>query len=194
MIVHLLQLANAGTYPGKHDWFYPFKDRFLRRHGQRDGLFYDKQIIQKICYRCGGDGRYHSRCDRCRYQGSCWNCMYSDTDGFEDFDATAARKSGRCDRCGGSGFYMNRTVWLERWLYAGRVFHIPANAQGIPILVPDPVNVYIGYIQHARVDPFWAWRAALLLFAIFEFKTLTLAARQSIRNRWQKFRMGPIPF
>ncbi len=62
-IINLFTLANSGDYPGKHDVFYPFKNRFLRRWGKFDE--YDRQVIIRECWSCDGKGWQefsHSAC------------------------------------------------------------------------------------------------------------------------------------
>lgn len=47
--------ANAHPLPYfKKIYFYPFKDKFLRRFAERDG--YDLQVIEHECWDCAGNG------------------------------------------------------------------------------------------------------------------------------------------
>lgn len=49
-----LYLANAANYPGKREYFYPLKNKLIRKYGKYDG--YDVQRINKTCWHCGGSG------------------------------------------------------------------------------------------------------------------------------------------
>lgn len=199
-IVNLLALANAGEYTGKREYFYPFKDRFLRRYGEQDG--YDLQQIQKACWQCDGTGKYVSRCQKCRYEGGCYRCEWFE----EDFDDEYGRKNGYCFKCGGSGWYVNKTIWLERWRIGGRVFHIPTVAEKLPFLCPPPANVYEGVIKHPPADNYKARRAAALLIALFDlgiaFKWCQEIARNywrryvawPVRSAWNRWKYGDVPF
>lgn len=176
LIIKLFTDANAGAYTDKIGWFYPRKDSFLRKHGIFHG--YDKQIIQKICYRCEGSGEYVSRCEGCRYEGDCWSCWHDE----EDYDASTWQAENRCPRCGGTGFYMNRTYWLERYKLGDKVFHIPVRDESkLPFLMEPPGNIYTGKLAHADVDPARAERAMRLLF-------LWLDVALSVRYEWHRFR------
>lgn len=191
MITHLLTLANAGAYQGKREWFYPFKDRFLRRWARRDG--YDKQVLTHKCWGCNGTKTYKT-CYRCNYLGGCDRC-----------NNFYIGPEGECFRCGGTGIHRIDTVWLERWVFGGRVFHVPVSAWHLPVLISPPVVTYTDIIRHAPVDHDRAYRAALMLFAIFEVETLARIVWASTRNKayrifrgvrnwWLERQMGPIPF
>lgn len=198
---NLLSLANAGQYPGKREVFYPFKYRLLLCYGRFDGR--DKQIIQKLCWRCKGTGNFASRCSSCRYEGGCHNCHWAEDDFFGNSDS-------QCPKCGGSGWFVNKTVWLERWEFRGRVFHVPVETETLPFMIEPPVNIFDGMIKHDPVDNRKAWRAVMILMAIYEVETLAALAWRGIlrsfwysvhklayrvRERWEEFRYGDeLPF
>lgn len=171
--VEWLRKANAcGSYEYldfKQRHFYPFKDRFLRRFGFFDG--YDKQVLIKECWACSGTGDV---CTHCNSSRGCTYCPYP-----------------VCGKCGGSGEYSKRVFWLERRHIYGRVFHIPVNANELPVLTNPPVNVYSEKIQHEEVDPIEARKAALKLILVYEVETFTgimwIAAKRWWNNIWEEY-------
>lgn len=201
-IPSLLALANAGDYPEKREYFYKFKDRFLRRWAEKDG--FDKQVIKKSCWRCKGTGDFVSRCQVCTYQGGCHNCWHYGEE--NDFDDREYQRSNRCPKCCGTGFFVNTTQWLERWKIGGRVFHVPVSVWSIPILTSDPVEIFEGYIKHAPVDNRKARIAAVVLIVLFDVPMALglgwdVIAGSLVRFwnwvscRWSEFRCGDeLPF
>ena len=170
--VNLIQKANSGFYSDKQPWFFPFKDNLLKQYGEFNG--YDKQILQKKCYRCHGDGFYTSRCDTCRYEGDCSNCHFNE----DDYDEREFKNANKCPKCNGTGFYANRSFWLERWKIGGSVFHIPVvDESKLPFLMEPPQNVFTEKLKHQEVSSGSAIRAAGLLFLMFDMKHWL---------RWQK--------
>ncbi len=131
--VALLQAANAGNYPGKREFFYPLKDKVLRKYGRFEG--YDRQVLSYPCWRCHGTG------------------VLSDLWG----SAGAA-----CTKCGGDGIWETRTYFLERWLLEERVFHIPTTLTALPEGARE-ISVITKKIVHGAVDSSQALRAALAL-------------------------------
>jgi hypothetical protein len=155
--VELMRKANAGDYPEKDLYFYPFKDRLLRQHGRTDG--WDRQIITKICNRCGGKG-YWTQCSICGYGGSCDYCWH-----------VAPRERRTCDRCE-DGIYSRRIYYLERFILGDTVFHIPARIPENDPPVPLFVSTIEGRIAHAHVDGREARFAAFRLFKIYDQQVL----------------------
>ena len=205
-VVDLMTLANAGNYAEKRTWFYPLKDQLLRRYGVQDG--HDKQIIQKVCFHCKGTVAYIHPCQRCRYEGPCDNCYSVQND--DEMDWERERVGKPCGRCKGTGWFVNKTVWLERWKIRDRVFHIPVDTYKLSLLMPDPINVYEGVIQHPTVNNYKSRRAALMLLWIFNTRQAAkITARMlfdtvigywymwidtPIRNIYRRFKYGEIPF
>jgi hypothetical protein len=154
--IELMRKANAGDYPEK-DYFYRFKDRILRRHGRPDG--WDRQIITKLCYRCGGKG-YWTQCSICAYNGPCDLCWH-----------TAPREKRTCDRCD-DGIYSRHIYYLERFILGDTVFHILARIPENDPPVPLFVSTIEGRIAHAHVDEHEARMAAFRLFKIYDQEIL----------------------
>lgn len=160
-IINLLTLANSGTYPGKREWFYPLKDKLLRRYGRADG--WDKQVLLKTCWQCDGSGK----------------------DLFSKLD---------CTKCNGSGTYRIYIHWLERYRLGKEIFHIPVPADKLPLLIPDPVMLYTDLIRHEPVDDEAAWRAVVILMALFDLSMLvdliTWDWRQDMKLWWWRRSRG----
>jgi hypothetical protein len=154
--VELLRQANAGYYPEK-DYFYRFKDRFLRQHGRADG--WDRQIITKLCHRCGGKG-YWTQCTICGYYGPCDLCWH-----------TVPLEKHVCGRCD-DGIYARNIYYLERFILGDTVFHIPARIPENDPPVPLFVSTITGNIAHAHVDEHEARPAAFRLFKIYDREIL----------------------
>lgn len=174
--IEWLTKANAGNYSEKQLWFYPFKERLLRKCGIPDG--YDKQVLQKVCYRCRGTGEFVSLCRVCVYMGDCRNCRYVDS------DEEADEKANRCPRCGGTGFYSNQTHYLLRFRLRDKVFHIPAHGTDAnPFDGKPPVNVYTQLLKHIAVTPQEARVSMRKLFLWFDLKTCIRYERNRL---WQK--------
>ncbi len=101
-----LALANAGEYPNKKFWFYPFKTRFLKAHGISDGL--DLQVITVKCW-CG-DGIFRGRDDMGQLPEHLWET---------------------CHKCSGTGIYMayvaGRDVYKQK--FEGLIQHEPVDGK-----------------------------------------------------------------
>ena len=158
LIAFMLQKANAGmsriTYhypPLRKSTFYAFKDRLLQKYGTFDG--YDKQILIKKCFGCGGTGKYDP-CRGCDYFGPC--------------DLCNRLKNQPCRRCNETGIFEQRTIWLARYLIGGRTFHMPVQSWKLPLLINPPTNVFTEKIEHEKIDAETAWRYALVLFWMFQ--------------------------
>lgn len=138
-----LQLANAGDYPERKWWFYPFKTRFCRSHGLPDGL--DLQVITLKCY-CG-DGIFRGI----------------------DYDRPKAFWEP-CHRCSGTGIYLVKNIVLIRWLIGRTIFHEPSrlilHSQHL-----DYRERFEGLIKHPPVDPKSSRRAMEKLMLRYEPKT-----------------------
>lgn len=138
-----MALANAGKFPEKKFWFYPFKTRFLRRHALPDG--FDLQIITLKCW-CG-DGI------------------------FRGIDCQRAKKFWEpCDRCGGSGIYVTKRIPLIRWLIGDHLFHEPSPwVADHPSM--EYKQTFEGLIQHQEVPERSARRAMEKLMLRYEPET-----------------------
>lgn len=141
--VEWLCLANAGEYPGKKSWFYPFKSRFCHAHGVADGQ--DLQTITLKCY-CG-DG--------------IWRGMD---------DTLPKERWEPCHKCSGSGIYLKKNILLIRWLVGGHLFHEPSTfAYHADTPVKERFN---GLIKHEPVDAAVARRCMERLMLRYEPETL----------------------
>lgn len=152
------RLANAGIYPERDAWFYPFKSRFLHAHALPDG--FDVQVIVKKCW-CG-DGIYRGVDDH--WPREFWQM---------------------CNRCGGSGVHRKDRVYLQRWLLGGRLYHKPVNRCEMTCEPDDVRNTITGLIKHEPVNEKRARRALLCLLLRYEPRTAFayLRARWLVLNR-----------
>ena len=131
--VELLRLANAGAFPDKRFFFYPFKGRFLKAHALPAG--YDLQTIAQPCW-CG-DGIYR---------------------GIED--TLPEHRWTTCFRCQGTRIYDTKKVVLQRWLLQDHVFHTVTD---LPPHRLSFVSTISGLVQHEPVAPKVAASAYLRL-------------------------------
>lgn len=92
----LFFVCNSGAYPEKEYYFYPLKDKLLRKYGKPDG--YDLQVIHHRCWSCEGTG------------------IYTHWDGDEE----------ECEACEGTGIYRTVRVILARYILGQSVYHIPS--------------------------------------------------------------------
>ena len=117
LLARLLHYANASP-PMMRAEFYALKERLLRKYGTLDGG--DVQEIRKECW-----------------GPRAWR------DEWGDYDYRGCSKD--CTRCGGTGVFDIRWVWLERWRWGKYVFHRPAGETRIPNDAPITIR---GRIQH----------------------------------------------
>lgn len=141
--VQWLASANAGDYPEKKFWFYPFKSRFCREHGVPDGM--DLQVIEKKCW-CG-DGI------------------------FRGIEGTRPERFWEeCNRCGGSGIFETRHVVLLRWRVGDRLFHEPSDWVSHAEYLPGKAyhQRFEGLIRHPEVPADTARRSMEKLMFRYE--------------------------
>lgn len=114
--------------------------------------FYDMK--ERILRRYGTiDSGQH--CDWQDVSKPCWSC-----------DGTGGLyEPGACLKCFGTGIYRPVFVPLARWKLAGRVFHLPGEAQSRE---PETGVQIKGYVRHAPSR--YAWIAELLLAVVFDRK------------------------
>jgi hypothetical protein len=135
-------MANAGKYKYKAEFYANIKGLVLNIHGVFDG--YDLQIIEKACWSCDGTGIYkmYQYKNNKRYlldKRDCYHCI--------------------------NGIYHTRRQPLERYLLNGVIYHIPVSPirEGLP-WTPQPIHNEIkGLIIHEPVDGDAALRAFLIL-------------------------------
>lgn len=67
----MFAICNAGAYPERQVYFYPLKNKLLKKHGVWDG--HDLQEIEHYCWNCEGTGidEWHDRgqCSSCNGTG-----------------------------------------------------------------------------------------------------------------------------
>lgn len=151
------QLANAGDYPEKKEWFYPLKAHILQRHALPDG--YDLQIIRQPCW-CG-DGIWRGA----------------------DYTLPEHRHE-LCHRCGGTGLYRLKHIVLRRWLLGVHTYHQPTDFRHHteePELNRDYIVIYHGLIKHETTPARTARRAMLHLLLRYQ----TRRAFDYLRAKWQ---------
>ena len=96
----------------------------------------------------------------------------------------------KCAKCGGTGFYWQRWVILERYELGGYTFHRPGRVFSHPpygVGLPEGVNLIEGYIRHEDVDWNSSREAALWLALIFDlglFVRLLFRGGRGPRPRW----------
>ncbi len=93
----LFFVCNSGAYSEKEDYFYPLKDKLLKKHGKPDG--YDLQVIDHKCCSCDGEG-------------------------YLEFSDNSREL---CEDCEGTGIYKTARVILSRYILGKRIYHIPSN-------------------------------------------------------------------
>lgn len=130
----LLYLANCSPPYCYRSDFYAMKDRILRRFGRRAGE--DWQEIVRECWGCHGTGvnRYY----------------YGDHD--------------QCWKCDGTGVYDQFWVRLERWEFAGHIFHRPAERVYERPEVPVAIKGKVTHADHGYASK----EAALWLALMFD--------------------------
>lgn len=129
---------------------YTFKGRMCRRFGRTDG--FDLQVIEFACWGPGGPDR------------------------GQDCNAKT-RKVGEpvCPKCGGTGVFDRKRVWLLRWRIGEALFHEPVTLEKDHFLYlellrnpPEPREKIIGYVKHEPVSQLAAYRAYMRLLLRYE--------------------------
>jgi hypothetical protein len=118
LLAWLLHIANTDVGMTNRSEFYALKERLLRKYGRFAG-----HQIQEIKKPCWGP----------------WGDEYGERKGCQ---------GEKCPRCRGTGVFDFRWVRLERWEWAGYVFHRPVDdSRVIPSPYP-PADMILGRIEH----------------------------------------------
>lgn len=150
LLATLLHYANADPpLFCQRTEFYALKERLLRRWGRLAD--YDLQEIRKECW---GTRR--------------WDPEHG------DYEYLGCRDD--CPRCGGTGIFHIRWIWLERWEWCGYVFHRPSRES---FTRPDYQVSIHGRIEHPHYG--WASSEAVLWLYLLcgEWRLLWRALRSS---------------
>ena len=139
MLEKFIKFANAGLSRKELEYFYPLKEKLLKRFGKLDG--YDWQYVEKICFACDGTGEPDT--------------YYKE---WEDW----------CEHCHGSGYWRRFWTKLERRKIGSIVFHTPVKKFQSQPDEPFEITIN-GYVNHAPVShrkALWAFFALAIIFDI----------------------------
>lgn len=138
LIGRLLHIANSNP-PWPRETFYAMKSSILSRFGLCVG-----QDVQHIVKKCWGD----------RYDCN-GNPLYK-------------CEGGHCRRCGGTGIFQQKWVYLSRWELGGVVFHRPDRTAYIE---PEEEPTITGHIEHRSYGRL-SFEAACTLALLFDRRLL----------------------